>query len=115
MPALIPGRHDLQSIFCANSELHTGGVLEDSVLVKEDPSVWQPMQPPKAQPQSKTGKLGQVAGMAKGLNGSVWVFHRGSRVWDGSSFSGAQNEHVTYKEPIKEKTVYQLDQDTGWL
>ena len=58
-------------------------------------------------------KVGQLAGVAKGHDGSIWIFHRGERVWDGGSFRGSRAEEITYTEPIKQKTVHQLDQDTG--
>ena len=57
--------------------------------------------------------MGQVAGVARGHNGSVWVFHRGDRVWDGATFTGPRFEHMTLTEPIRQATVLQLDQDTG--
>jgi hypothetical protein len=57
--------------------------------------------------------LTQVAGVAKGLNGTVWVFHRGDRVWDAGTFGILNGEKVLYKTPIKEATILQLDQDTG--
>jgi hypothetical protein len=57
--------------------------------------------------------LTQVAGVAKGLNGTVWVFHRGDRVWDAGTFGLLNGEKVLYKTPIKEATILQLDQDTG--
>ena len=59
--------------------------------------------------------MGQVAGVARGHNGSVWVFHRGDRVWDGATFTGPRFEQVTLTEPIRQATVLQLDQDTGEL
>ena len=92
-----------------------GGVPEKAELVREDAKVWRPAQASRSsnQPQGQQLEMGQIAGIAKGLNGSVWVFCRGDRVWDGSSFTGSRNEQVTYTEPIKQKTVFQLDQDTG--
>ena len=51
--------------------------------------------------------------MAKGQNGSVWVFHRGSRIWGENSFEGENASEVTHKEPISEAAVLQLDQDSG--
>ena len=82
----------------------------------EDAKVWRPAQASQSisgQSPQLRAELGQIAGIAKGLNGSVWIFCRGDRVWDGSSFTGSRNEQVTYTTPIKQKTVYQLDQDTG--
>ena len=93
-----------------------GGIPEKAELAMEDPRVWQPAQASQSsssQPQAVKVEMGQVAGIAKGLNGSVWVFCRGDRVWGASSFTGSRNEQVTHTEPIKQKTVYQLDQDTG--
>lgn len=54
-----------------------------------------------------------MAGVAKGHNGSVWLFERGSRVWDAASFTGSRAEHVTYTSAIEVDTIQQLDQDTG--
>ena len=93
---------------------YAGGVPRPASLIAEHKSQWQPP-PPLLKPDSPpaTPFLGQVAGVAKGHNGTVWVFHRGDRVWDGASFTGPKAEHVTYTEPIAHKTVLQLDQDTG--
>ena len=90
-----------------------GGIPESGVLVEEEHAVWHPLQGSVSHESEDGPILGQVAGVAKGLNGTVWVFHRAERVWEGSSFSGPNLEHVTHKEPIKGSTVYQLDQDTG--
>ena len=84
--------------------------------MREDAKVWQPGRASTSFAGKSAGdkaEMGQIAGVAKGLNGSVWVFCRGDRVWDGGSFTGSRNEQITYTEPIKQKTVYQLDQDTG--
>ncbi len=78
--------------------------------MEEAPLYWKP--PPPYGPGHVSG-LGQVAGVAKGLAGTVWVLHRGSRIWDATSFEGAKNDRITYKEPIGEAVVVQMDQDTG--
>ena len=58
--------------------------------------------------------VGQVSGVAKGQDHTVWVLHRGHRVWDSKSFKDAgRSEDVSYTEPIHQPTILQLDQDTG--
>ncbi len=54
--------------------------------------------------------VGQIAGIARGGNGTLWLFHRGDRVWDGESFNG---DDITYKEPIRGHTILKVDEDTG--
>ena len=84
--------------------------------MREDARAWQPAQSARSlsgQSSDREAELGQIAGIAKGLNGSIWVFCRGDRVWDASSFTGGRNEQISYTEPSKQKTVFQLDQDTG--
>ena len=51
--------------------------------------------------------------MAKGHNGTIWVFHRGDRDWQEPS-STSQGKHAAIvRTPIAGPTVMQLDQDTG--
>ena len=78
--------------------------------MEEAPLYWKP---PLPYGPGHVSGLGQVAGVAKGLAGTVWVLHRGSRIWDATSFEGAKNDRITYKEPIGEAVVVQMDQDTG--
>eukprot|EP00884_Botryococcus_braunii_P000484 jgi/Botrbrau1/10436/Bobra.0133s0043.1 len=80
-----------------------GGIPLDAHLSAELPKYWTP--PP----------MGQVAGVAKGLNGTIWVLHRGDRIWDASTFGVLGVEKTQLKAPIKEAVVLQLDQDTGEL
>lgn len=80
--------------------------------MQEAPQHWKPP-PPYAPELVSAAHLGQVAGVAKGPAGTVWVLHRGRRVWDATSFEGPNQERVTYKEPIGEDVIVQLDQDTG--
>ncbi len=54
----------------------------------------------------------QVSGVANGLNGSIWVFHRAERLWDGFAYK-PDWEHINYEEPIAAETLLQLDRDTG--
>lgn len=59
-------------------------------------------------------KFGQVSALAVDNAGRILVFHRGSNVWDASSFS---NRHVYQKigePPIAQPTVLVLN-DTGEL
>lgn len=92
-----------------------GGIPKSASLVPEADSHWQPPLP-RASPGPPSGpaSLGQVSGVAKGHNGTLWVLHRGTRVWDGATFEGGgAGERTTYTDAIDEDTVLQLDQDTG--
>ena len=54
------------------------------------------------------------AGIARGANDTLWVLHRGRRVWDSSTFfGGGRAEHITDATPIRGPTVLQLRADTG--
>ena len=55
--------------------------------------------------------MGQVAGIARGHNGSVWAFHRAERVWGPDSFGA--DDRFTEEQPISESVMLELDQDTG--
>lgn len=56
----------------------------------------------------------QLSGVAKGHNGTVWVLHRGPRIWDMQSFAdGGVGERTMYDSAIEEDMLLQLDQDTG--
>lgn len=78
----------------------------------ESPAHWHPPAPRSG--GAGAASLGQVSGVAKGHNGTVWVLQRGDRVWDGKTFElGGQGEKTTYTQGISEDTVLQLDQDTG--
>ena len=58
--------------------------------------------------------LGQVSAVTKGQQGSIWVLHRGDRVWDAQTFEkGGAGERTLYTQAIQEDTVLQLDQDIG--
>lgn len=58
--------------------------------------------------------LGQVSGVAAGEgDASVYIFHRGSRVWDKSSFDASNNFRHKDEGPIKEKTLVQLNASSG--
>ena len=67
----------------------------------EAAGLWQP--PP----------LGQVSGVTQGAEGSLWVLHRGSRTWDGSSWSRSDPRLTSYDQGIVEEVVLRIDQDTG--
>lgn len=36
--------------------------------------------------------VGQVGGVANGYDGTVWVFHRGSKVWDSLTYDDTTNQ-----------------------
>ena len=94
----------------------TGGMPSTSHLVQETNLHWQ-APPPLAGGVATTGPtFGQVAGVAKGHDGTVWVVHRAGRVWDSGSFEdNGAGERTLYTSPIAEPVVYQLDQDSGAL
>ena len=100
-------RFDLESI---SKSLVAGGIPERGKLEAELASFWKL---PPSVPSAVQPFLGQVAGVCKGTQGSVWVLHRGGRVWDANSFTGNNGEVTTYTEPIAEDVVFQIDQDTG--
>ena len=57
------------------------------------------------------------AGVAHSLDGdTLWVLHRGSRVWDGSTYA-SDGQHlsdaVIAEGPIAEAVVLQLAKETG--
>ena len=56
-------------------------------------------------------KLGQVSAVDVNSNDDPVVFHRGSVVWDGSSF-GLDN-HLQKRNVIKEDTILVIDADKG--
>ena len=56
--------------------------------------------------------MGQVAGVSRGHNGSVWAFHRADRVWGPASFDDS-GERFLEDQPIGEDVMIELDQDTG--
>lgn len=89
-----------------------GGLPAAGHLVQEAEQHWKPPPPYRAD-VGGTEHLGQVAGVAKGPEGTVWVLHRGGRVWDADSFEAPDFERITYKDPIGEDVVVRLDQDTG--
>ena len=61
---------------------------------------------PSGAPQAA---VGQVSAVARGGNGTLWIFHRGERVWDEESF-GADGRRITYNTPIAADAVVQIDQ-----
>ena len=61
---------------------------------------------PSGAPQAA---VGQVAAVARGWNSTLWIFHRGERVWDEDSFS-ADGRRITYDTPIAADTVVQINQ-----
>lgn len=91
-----------------------GGIPEKARLVTEAPQHWRPPPPFQEGDAGRAPQMGQVAGVAKGHQGTIWVFHRGGRIWGGGTFadSGA-GESTLLTQPIKEDVVLQLDQETG--
>jgi len=55
--------------------------------------------------------VGNLASVALGPDGTVWVLSRGGRVWGPKSFDDQQ--HITETEPIASNVVMQLHPDTG--
>lgn len=57
------------------------------------------------------GVVGNIASVALGPDGMVWVLSRGGRVWGQKSFD--MSNRITDKEPIQSNVVMQLHPDTG--
>ena len=56
--------------------------------------------------------IGQVGGLQVEEDGRhVWVFHRGSRIWTGESFS--TGHRVQHDTPIEENTIFRVCTTTG--
>lgn len=54
------------------------------------------------------------AGVATGVEtDTLWVLHRGSRVWAADTFKGGSGEQVADETPIAANAVLQLAKDTG--
>nr|AEI84584.1 peptidylglycine alpha-amidating monooxygenase [Conus bullatus] len=54
--------------------------------------------------------LGQVGGVAADSDGNIYIFHRGDRIWNGSSFDG--NNSFQFKDqPVQQETVIILSPD----
>ncbi len=53
-----------------------GGIPEKAQLVAEAPQHWRPPPSFREGHSGKAPQVGQVAGVAKGHQGTVWVFHR---------------------------------------
>lgn len=69
---------------------------------------------PNDQPQQWHPSLGQVSGVAFEPDGRhVWVFHRGTRIWNGKSFDG--DFKITDSDPIAENTIVRLCLTTGLI
>jgi hypothetical protein len=79
---------------------HAGGLPSAAYAAPELAAAWAPPQ------------MGQVSGIARGHNGSVWAFHRAGRVWGPQSFDASQ-ERITDEQPIGEDVMLELDQDSG--
>ena len=83
-------------------------------LVAEAPQHWRPPPPFREGHAGRAPQMGQVAGVAKGHQGTIWVFHRGGRIWDGGTFADqGAGEQTLLTEHIKEDVVLQLDQESG--
>ena len=93
-----------------------GGIPEKAALVAEAAQHWRPPPPWREGRRGAGPAMGQVAGVAKGHRGSVWVLHRAGRTWDGGSFEGGgAGERTLLTETVAEDVVLQLDQETGAL
>ena len=80
----------------------------------EADSHWRPPAPRTAASPAGPLSVGQLSGIAKGHNGTLWLLHRGPRIWDSQSFQeGGAGETTGYADAIAEDVVLQLDQDTG--
>jgi len=79
---------------------HAGGLPSAAYAAPELAAAWAPP------------RMGQVAGIARGHNGSVWAFQRAGRVWGPQSFDASQ-ERITDEQPIGEDVMLELDQDSG--
>ncbi|XP_074651531.1 peptidyl-glycine alpha-amidating monooxygenase B-like isoform X2 [Tubulanus polymorphus] len=58
-------------------------------------------------------KLGQVAGVACDSHENVYIFHRGTRVWNAMSFN--QNNEFMEKEPVKMNTIIVMDKNGNFV
>lgn len=58
-------------------------------------------------------KFGQLAGVAVDKYGQVVVFHRGSHVWDGSTFDIHDNYMKKEEGPVHADTVVALHPVSG--
>ncbi len=89
-----------------------GGVNPHSTLQTPTADLWTPPSSftPTNHPEGIA--LGQVTGVALGVNSTMWVLHRGSRAWETNSFDPITNR-IVYDSYIQQPTVLLLDQDTG--
>ena len=63
-------------------------------------------------------RLGAAAhwctGVVRGNNGTLWVFQRGSRIWNANSYDGGGNgDRITYTDAITTNALLNLDAETG--
>ncbi|XP_050433416.1 peptidyl-alpha-hydroxyglycine alpha-amidating lyase 2-like [Adelges cooleyi] len=64
-------------------------------------------------PRSPIPRLGQVSGVAMNTVGQPVIFHRGSRVWDESSFNETFHYRHVQEGPILTNTIVTLNPKTG--
>jgi len=57
-------------------------------------------------------RLGNVTAVGEAED-RVWIFHRGSRQWNATSFDS--NNQILYTTPISEETVLEIDANTGTI
>ncbi|KAK9814322.1 hypothetical protein WJX72_004044 [[Myrmecia] bisecta] len=91
---------------CVNNhgvtQLHDMGGVPAAASLVED-TEWTP-----------PAHMGQVSGVAKGEDNSIWVFHRGDRTWDAATYAdNGAGERVNDDALIRPPVIEQLDQDTG--
>ncbi|KAK9800913.1 hypothetical protein WJX73_010392 [Symbiochloris irregularis] len=91
-----------------------GGIPTSATLQRESDAHWAPPQPRSAATPAGEVSFGQLSGVAKGHNGTLWVLHRGPRIWDSQSFAdNGVGERTQYDSAVEEDVLLQLDQDTG--
>lgn len=94
----------------ASADSSAPGSLQLSSKLVADPfPAWHPPQPEEV--VMGGGRVGTVTGVTMAPDGTMWALHRGSRDWDGATFTW--DNRATATEPIPEPCVLQLDPDTG--
>lgn len=89
-------------------ELAPGNMVHAAKLIRDPYPLWKP---PTPATKLEKGVFGNVASVALGPDGHVWVLSRGGRVWTAESFD--KDDHITDKEPIQANVVTELHPDTG--
>lgn len=58
-------------------------------------------------------KFGQIAAVHVDQHGQVFIFHRGSHVWDAQSFDTYDSYRQKELGPVQDDTVVVVDPNTG--